>query len=292
MSDDSPQDAEASSSTGAPALTRRDIEVLIAGFRSFKSAPEVDHAQLTTTLGLSNPRSSTNAWRNLTKKIMGDQLPALPSLSKDGSPKARASATPRATKASKNATAAAAKSNTPDAPSSDPALPATPTNVGNSSFQSKCKETSSSALTPVTPVVTDENGSAVDGPAISEPTTPTPAPSKKARKTPSIAATKQAKGKQANSETAGPGPDAADARKEQIDKAVEEANAVLMGEAPPTTAPLPPQHMAGITATTTDKDTKPTGAATAGAATAAFDNAVEALLDLNTIATPAADVTV
>ncbi|RMD44293.1 hypothetical protein DV735_g887, partial [Chaetothyriales sp. CBS 134920] len=231
MSDDSPQDADApaSTSTGAPTLTRRDIEVLIAGFRAFKGSPEVDNAQLTTALGLSNPRSGTNAWRNLTKKILGDQVPSLPPLSKDGSPRARATKAPK--KSTSLTTAPPSTGASENVASPEPVTPANP-GIG-SSFQSKCKE-ASSAATPATPAMSDD---AAKAPTISEPSTPTPAPraaaaggmiksgsgsgsdedttspaialagqeakpAKKARKTP---ATKQAKGKQANSETGGGG---------------------------------------------------------------------------------------
>ncbi|RMZ88218.1 hypothetical protein DV736_g4557, partial [Chaetothyriales sp. CBS 134916] len=203
MADDSPQHAEAPTHTNAPTLTHRDIEILIAGFRSFKSAPEVDNAQLTAALGLSNPRSSTNAWRNLIKKLQGDQVPVLASGSKDG-PKARGSAKSRATKTPKLMTAdvktenkvkkRATMSTAPSLGASEnitttapvakanntgvhahPADTVTPSNTG-SNFQSKCKE-AASALIPATPDLTGGEGFAADTPTKSEPATPTPAPS-------------------------------------------------------------------------------------------------------------------
>ncbi|RMZ77092.1 hypothetical protein DV737_g4558, partial [Chaetothyriales sp. CBS 132003] len=185
MAGDSSQPAEASTCTDAPTLTHRDIEILIAGFRSFKSAPEVDNAQLTAALGLSNPRSTTNAWRNLTKKLQGVQVPVLASASKDVMTddqtekevkKPATMSTAPSVGTSENITTltpAAEADNTGLLPRS--AGEATPTDTGIK-CQSKCKE-AASVLVPATPDLTGRDGPAANSPTKSEPATPTPGPS-------------------------------------------------------------------------------------------------------------------
>ncbi|KAK1481674.1 hypothetical protein CTAM01_13922 [Colletotrichum tamarilloi] len=93
------------------ALTERELEILKHTWSSLKSAPEVDYAKLAAACGMTNPRSASNAWSVIKKKLFSD-LPAQSSDSAGSSPAKRKTATPSKRKA---ATAAAATTSSDDA---------------------------------------------------------------------------------------------------------------------------------------------------------------------------------
>ncbi|KAK1459948.1 hypothetical protein CMEL01_02947 [Colletotrichum melonis] len=93
------------------ALTERELEILKHAWSSLKSAPEVDYAKLAAACGMTNPRSASNAWSGIKKKLFSD-LPAQSSDSAGSSPAKRKTATPSKRKA---ATAAAATTSSDDA---------------------------------------------------------------------------------------------------------------------------------------------------------------------------------
>ncbi|KAK1544744.1 hypothetical protein CPAR01_02246 [Colletotrichum paranaense] len=92
-------------------LTDRDLEILEHVWSSLKSVPEVDYAKLAAACGMTNPRSASNAWSNIKKKLFSD-LPAQSSDGAGSSPAKRKTATPSKRKA---ATAAAATTSSDDA---------------------------------------------------------------------------------------------------------------------------------------------------------------------------------
>ncbi|KXH36380.1 hypothetical protein CSIM01_04895, partial [Colletotrichum simmondsii] len=77
-----------------PALTERELEILKNAWSSLKSAPEVDYAKLAAACGMGNPRSASNAWSGIKKKLFSD----LPAQSSDSTAK-RKTATPSKRKA-------------------------------------------------------------------------------------------------------------------------------------------------------------------------------------------------
>ncbi|POS81353.1 hypothetical protein DHEL01_v200234 [Diaporthe helianthi] len=59
----------AASGGGYESLTAREQEILAKAMTCLKVAPEIDFVMLATAVGMSNPRSSVNAWAQIKKKM-------------------------------------------------------------------------------------------------------------------------------------------------------------------------------------------------------------------------------
>ncbi|OLN95238.1 hypothetical protein CCHL11_08129 [Colletotrichum chlorophyti] len=99
MSSNTNSGSEASSKD---ALTDRELEILTKAWNCMKSPPEIDFPKLAAALGMTNPRSATNAWGNIKKKLFAD-LP--PPVDDEGNPIATPAKRKRATPAKKKAAA-------------------------------------------------------------------------------------------------------------------------------------------------------------------------------------------
>ncbi|OHF00749.1 hypothetical protein CORC01_04066 [Colletotrichum orchidophilum] len=88
-----------------PALTERELEILKNAWGSMKSIPEVDYQKLAAACGMTNPRSASNAWSGIKKKLFAD-LPA--PVNESSSPASTPAKRKRTTPAKKKTTAAAA----------------------------------------------------------------------------------------------------------------------------------------------------------------------------------------
>ncbi|OHW90954.1 hypothetical protein CSPAE12_10496 [Colletotrichum incanum] len=64
-----------SEATAKPALTDREVEILKNAWNCMKTAPEIDYPRLATACGMTNPRSASNAWSGIKKKLFAD-MPA------------------------------------------------------------------------------------------------------------------------------------------------------------------------------------------------------------------------
>ncbi|KAK2769525.1 hypothetical protein CKAH01_15144 [Colletotrichum kahawae] len=87
-----------SSSDGAAKkpLTERELEILKHAWNCMKTPPEIDYPKLAEACGMTNPRSATNAWGVIKKKLFSD-VPA-PAANEDGTaatPAKRKRATPK-----------------------------------------------------------------------------------------------------------------------------------------------------------------------------------------------------
>ncbi|KAF1983985.1 hypothetical protein K402DRAFT_396178 [Aulographum hederae CBS 113979] len=75
-------------------LNDREVQFVAAVFRSLKSAPEIDYPKVAELMGMSNPRSASNSWAAIKKKMFPDGLGATSSATSTP----RKTATPRKTK--------------------------------------------------------------------------------------------------------------------------------------------------------------------------------------------------
>ncbi|GKT56491.1 hypothetical protein ColTof4_08963 [Colletotrichum tofieldiae] len=95
-----------SSEAGAkPALTDRELEILKNAWNCMKTAPEIDYPRLAAACGMTNPRSASNAWGGIKKKLFAD-LPA--PVDEDGNPIVTPSKRKRVTATKKKAAPAPA----------------------------------------------------------------------------------------------------------------------------------------------------------------------------------------
>ncbi|EQB48490.1 hypothetical protein GCG54_00003687 [Colletotrichum gloeosporioides] len=78
-------------------LTDRELEILKHAWSCMKTPPEIDYPKLAEACGMTNPRSASNAWAAIKKKLFAD-MPA-PAANEDGTaattPAKRKRATPR-----------------------------------------------------------------------------------------------------------------------------------------------------------------------------------------------------
>ncbi|KAK1983796.1 hypothetical protein LZ30DRAFT_622721, partial [Colletotrichum cereale] len=82
-----------------PALTDRELEILKFAWNCMKTPPEIDYNALAAACGMSNPRSASNAWGGIKKKLFADMAA---NVDEDGNPIATPSKRKRATPAKKN----------------------------------------------------------------------------------------------------------------------------------------------------------------------------------------------
>ncbi|KAI8253572.1 hypothetical protein K4K58_007095 [Colletotrichum sp. SAR11_239] len=85
-----------SDGTAKKPLTERELEILKHAWNCMKTPPEIDYPKLAEACGMTNPRSATNAWGVIKKKLFAD-MPA-PAANEDGTattPAKRKRATPR-----------------------------------------------------------------------------------------------------------------------------------------------------------------------------------------------------
>ncbi|GKT44556.1 uncharacterized protein ColSpa_04737 [Colletotrichum spaethianum] len=87
-----------------PTLTDRELEILQHAWTCMKSPPEIDYPRLAAACGMTNPRSASNAWSGIKKKLFAD-MPA--PADEDGNPVATPSKRKRGTPAKKKAVSAA-----------------------------------------------------------------------------------------------------------------------------------------------------------------------------------------
>ncbi|KAJ0160004.1 hypothetical protein CTA2_8771, partial [Colletotrichum tanaceti] len=96
-------DSSSPEASAKPALTDREFEILKFAWNCMKTAPELDYQKLAAACGMTNPRSASNAWGAIKKKIFTDVPPAV---DEDGKP-VQTPKRKRATPAKKKAVPAA-----------------------------------------------------------------------------------------------------------------------------------------------------------------------------------------
>ncbi|KAK2028571.1 hypothetical protein LX32DRAFT_653013 [Colletotrichum zoysiae] len=88
-----------------PALTEREYDILKFAWNCMKTPPEIDYPLLAAACGMTNPRSASNAWGAIKKKLFADMPPAV---DEDGNPIPTPSKRKRAAPAKKKAAPAPA----------------------------------------------------------------------------------------------------------------------------------------------------------------------------------------
>ncbi|KAK1574266.1 uncharacterized protein LY79DRAFT_593428 [Colletotrichum navitas] len=76
-------DGTSSEAAPKPSLTDREFEILKLAWSCMKAPPEIDYTALASACGMTNPRSASNAWSAIKKKLFSN-MPA--PVDEDGNP--------------------------------------------------------------------------------------------------------------------------------------------------------------------------------------------------------------
>lgn len=126
-------------------LTQRDLEILSKAWGAMKTQPEIDYEKLAEACGMTNPRSASNAWSMIKKKLFAN--------TPDGAAKSETPAKKRKAPAKKTPAKDAAVKN--EAADDDLEAEATPMKKARSSTKPKVKAAAKSVSK-----VKDEDSSA------------------------------------------------------------------------------------------------------------------------------------
>ncbi|KAF2484129.1 hypothetical protein BDY17DRAFT_121798 [Neohortaea acidophila] len=80
-------------------FTPREMEIMAKAWSCMVEEPKVDYNKLAESCGMTNPRSASNAWASIKKKILAKG--GITAGNEDGTPKATPKATPKRKKGAK-----------------------------------------------------------------------------------------------------------------------------------------------------------------------------------------------